>query len=1266
MEKQPLVIYRKVCPNCGGDITSDRLNSGLPCHKCLPENLSNVAGVIEVLNLLERLGTINRLRTLSNLIHEYEEFSDMFKSAIGMSMWGAQRLWARRLIKGKSFAVVAPTGSGKTTFGIIASIYMVVRRTGKVLIMVPTSTLAYDIHRRLVNYANKLGVSVKVVHVSSILSKQELSEAMKSVEDGDFDILIITNAFLPRHMDLLKRYRFSLIFVDDVDSVLRASSRNIDRLLILLGISEETLHKALEVVELIKKLRRAIRFRLSEEEINSLRRDIEKLSGELRNYINNNKIGILIASGALTKIRKTTRLFLFREFLGFETGGRAEGLRNVVDVYVKLDKSIIDTAVQIVKRLSGGGIVYVPSDLKDLINELDKKLNESGIKSAPYLRPSKSVLNDFIDGKIDVLIGLATPRSSLVRGIDLPQRIAYVVFIGVPRMRFRVKLDEFTPIRYLMLLFNIRNAVPQYLRNDIDRVVAKLKNLTVLNQEQINNLLKAIKENKELSGFEKYAVDVIKEAVDLVNKLLSDKNVRKAIEQSSEVGLEYINNELYVVVPDVTTYVQGSGRTSRFYVGGVSKGLSVLIIDNEKIFNGLTRNLKYRLEDVRFQEISEVNLDNLIKNIKEERELIRNIMLGKIPNQFLGKDPLRTAFVIVESPTKARTIASFFGVPTRREVGPLIIYEAVLGNLYLLITATKGHMWDLMPSVPLDVKDFAPILGASKLLDYYGVLKVNDNFIPIYSTIKRCPVGGETYTEDSDVCKIHDVKLVDVMEVVNAIRDVATEVDQVMIGTDPDSEGEKIAWDVYMILRPYVSNIYRIEFHEVTKKAIIDAITNPRGINTNMVNAQLIRRIEDRWIGFGLSQKVQEEFHRKNLSAGRVQTPVLGWIIDRFDVSRKDKVYTVTLTLNNNIKVRLSIPPEKEDLIKVLRALHRNKPVEPTIKVKVNKISEEKGIELNPPPPYTTDALLRDAANILGLSVERTMAIAQELFESGLITYHRTDSTRVSTVGIGIAKEYISERIGGDYFVGRSWSGEELGAHECIRPTRPIDSDDLRNLLNTGLLQLAIRVTPNHLRVYDLIFRRFIASQMKSAKVTKERFKLSIYLNNEEVHSEEFERISKIDEPGFTRVWSYPEGRVSQELNLDRGEYEIINVDYIKKVSRTQPLREGDIIDLMRNRGIGRPSTYAKIIDVILKRHYAIVVGKRARFVVPTTLGRQVYDYLTKKNSKFSDLVSEERTRMVENYMDDIENGKREYADVLNELFDEAVSKGVLRGNVID
>ncbi|WP_069806403.1 reverse gyrase [Vulcanisaeta thermophila] len=1258
--REPTVLYKGACPNCGGDILSDRLAMGLPCNKCLPEpshGRVDINGVIEALN---KLGTINRLRAMERLAREYEYVSELFSKVVGSRMWGAQRLWARRLIKGKSFAIVAPTGSGKTTFGIIASIYTATRLGGKVLIVLPTSTLAYDVYRRFLNYLGKAGVNLRVVLASSILGKQEVEASMNAINTGNFDVLIVTNAFLPRNMNILSKYRFSLIFVDDVDSVLKASSKNIDRLLLLLGIDNDALNKALRVVDLMKKLTKAIRFRASEEEISKLRAEIKQLNDELSRYVSENRIGILIASGALTRMRRTARLFLFRRFLGFETGGKAEGLRNVVDVYVKPRGDIIDEVVSIVRRLGDGGIIYLPPDMKDLAEAINNKLNENGIKSSLYLKPKKSVLEDFLNGKIDVLIGLATSRSSLVRGIDLPQRIAYVVFVGVPRIRFRVNVEEFTPMKYLMLLFNIRNVVPQYLRNDIDRVIVRLRNISALNQEQLSRILKALENNEKLEGFEAYAADVIKESLDLVNKLLRDPSIRSAIEKSADVGLEYINNELYIVIPDSTTYIQGSGRTSRLYVGGISRGLSVLIVDNEKVFNGLIKNLRYRLEDVKLQSIDEVNIDELIREIKSERALIRDIIEGRIPNKFLERDPMRTALIIVESPTKARTIASFFGVPTRREVGPLVIYEATLGDLYMLITATKGHMWDLIPMAMGEDEELSKIYNG-KVVDYHGILRVNnDMFVPVYGTIKRCPRGGETYTEDVSYCKVHNVELIDARSIVDALRDLATEVDQVLIGTDPDSEGEKIAWDVYLMLRPYVNNIMRIEFHEVTKRAIINAIMNPRDIDKRMVGAQLVRRIEDRWIGFGLSQKVQERFGRRTLSAGRVQTPVLGWIIERYDVSRKDKVYSTVISLNDNVRVRLNIPPDKEELIKALKSLHRGRTEGIDLKVVVKRVSE--GIEeLNPQPPYTTDALLRDASNILGLSVEQAMAIAQELFESGLITYHRTDSTRVSTTGIGVAKDYISNKLGEELFVGRSWAGKELGAHECIRPTRPVDVDELRNLINTGMLQLAIKLTPNHYRVYDLIFRRFMASQMKPAKVIKEKLRVSLVLNGSEEYSEDVERVAQVIDPGFTKIWGYLEGYEYQ--GLAPGEYGNVKVEYIRKVSRTPPLREGDIIALMKERGIGRPSTYAKIVDVILKRRYAIVIGKRIQYVVPTNLGRSVYEYLTRENERFRDLVNEDRTRMVERLMDEVEYGEKDYMDVLMELFNEAVSKGILKAD---
>jgi len=1174
-----------------------------------------------------------------DLLREYEEFSRLFYEITGTRMWGAQRLWARRLIKGKSFSVVAPTGSGKTTFGIVASIYMVMKRKGKVLFVLPTSTLAYDVYRRFSRYGR---ADIRVVLASSILPKSELEESMAKVRNGDFDVLIITSAFLPRHMDLLINHKFSLIFVDDVDSVLRASSRNVDRLLRLLGVSDELMSLAMRGVELIRESRRAAKYG-TEEELRKIGEELRRIREELRSHVG--ELGILVVSGSLVKPKRSPRLFLFREFLGFETGGKSGGIRNVVDIYVRPEGDLVDSIVSIVRRLGDGGIIYVPPDMgKDFIESLEARLNEAGIIARSYLRPRRSLINDFAEGRINVLIGVGTSRSALVRGIDLPHRISYVVFAGVPRIKFRLRIEEFTPTRYLMLFFNLRNIVPKHMRNDVDRLIARIRSLVGMSKPQLDKVLEAMKDGIELKDFEKYAAEIINEAVSFASKILGNPEVRHAIATSSEVNLSYVGDELYVILPDVTTYLQGSGRTSRMYVGGVSLGLSVLVVDDEKLLTGLVRSLRL-VDEVKLRPMGEVDIDDIMVRIRRERELIGRLMRGEVPSSFLEKDPLRTALMVVESPTKARTIASFFGAPSRHEVGPLVVYEVSVGNLLLMVAATRGHMWDLVPMVSDGADYLRRSLGASRLIDYFGVVRLDGEFIPIYNTIRRCPVGGESYTEDISVCRIHGAALLSSGEIVDALRDLATEVDQVLIGTDPDSEGEKIAWDVYVMLKPLVDDIMRVEFHEVTKRAILDALSSPRRINMNMVKAQLIRRIEDRWIGFGLSQRVQEVFGRKNLSAGRVQTPVLGWIIEREEESKKNKVYIASLSFNNST-VSIEVPPDGE-MIKRLRDIRRRGG---EARVVVSKIDEAEE-ELNPPPPYTTDALLRDAANILRMGVDQAMDLAQELFEAGLITYHRTDSTRVSSYGVGIAREYIVSKYGEGVFTPRTWGSE--GAHECIRPTRPIDAEELRSMVEARLLQPTIRITQNHIRLYDLIFRRFMASQMRSARVLKERLRITLVVDSHST-STEVSRIARIIEPGFLTLW--PEEGGYRDLSV--GEYPVSSINYIKRVSKVRLLREGDVIALMKERGIGRPSTYAKIVEIILRRGYAIIVG-RGRYIVPTNLGKSVYKYLV-SNDELRDLVNEERTRIVERYMDEVEAGDKDYLSVITELFNEAVRKNIL------
>jgi len=283
--------------------------------------------------------------------------------------------------------------------------------------------------------------------------------------------------------------------------------------------------------------------------------------------------------------------------------------------------------------------------------------------------------------------------------------------------------------------------------------------------------------------------------------------------------------------------------------------------------------------------------------------------------------------------------------------------------------------------------------------------------------------------------------------------------------------------------------------------------------------------------------------------------------------------------------------------------------------------------------------MLQDASRFLGFSAPHTMQLAQDLFELGLITYHRTDSTHVSNTGIEVAKEYISEEIGEEYFAPRKW-GEE-GAHECIRPTRPIDTGRLMQLLRDGIITLARGLTRDHFRLYDMIFKRFMASQMKAAKVLYEKVVI-----NAKVAKTEIEGYIEIIFDGWTKLRA-PPLRQLPKLEKEQG----LKVIEVKKwrAPKVPLYTQGDLIALMKERKIGRPSTYAKIVKTLLDRHYVIETKGRKK-LVPTELGTKVYHYLI---SKYKELVSEERTRQLEELMDLVEENKADYQEVLNNMYAE-------------
>jgi len=1211
-------IVRGQCPNCGGPISDDRLEKGLPCADCLPKpspELLELADRGDRLRFLEELcnelSKAGRLKGYRRILEEEEalrEFEQFFERALGNRPWSAQRTWARRVLGGKSFTILAPTGVGKSVFGIIMALYLA-SRGAKCYLVLPTSVLVKQASERAEAYAEKLGAEVRILAylAKSGKAREELLERIKS---GDYDVLITTSQFLARHFELLEGSHFDFIFVDDVDAVMK-SSRNIDKILVLLGLPSEAVEEAYELVKLKLKVAAALSSRRGVPP--EMREELERSRERLRKRLEGLRIGTLVISTATGRPRGL-RVRLFRELLGFEIGSRAELLRNVVDAYSLVEEGSVEERVaEIVKALGRGGLIFLqPGVGEDYVKRLLALLEEKGIKAALVTSRSKEALEAFERGELDVLVGYAIYYGLLVRGVDLPHVIRYAVFAGVPHFRFTAEVSEAGPLRLLQLAQVLRSVVTGDEGSALDRLTAKLRRqLANLEAAAFQRLSEALVEGVKPEGYLGYLYELFEELRERLKDLLSRREVLEALEARTLASIRFVDGKPYLLLPDAPTYLQASGRTSRMYAGGISRGLAVVVTDDEKLLSALMKQVSWYVDEVSWTKYEELDLGEILKEIDEDRRKIRDLWEGRVKTGV--RDLVKTALVVVESPTKARTIASFFGRPSRRRMGNINVYEVSVGDYILLIAASKGHLLDLVTDE-----------------GFYGVVTQDGRFIPVYSTIKRCRKCGEQFTElgEGGVCPYcGSENIVDQLDTINALREAAREVDLVLLATDPDTEGEKIAWDLYLLLSPYTGEIRRIEFHEITRRAFEEALRNPRAIDMRRVEAQLVRRIEDRWIGFSLSQKLWTEFGRRWLSAGRVQTPVLGWVIERFRKAKDSIKPVFRLRLENG----LTLSFECEELEKPAREIAKE------LRDGVVVI-EQLGVELSkipPPPPFTTDAMLREAAASLRVGVDDVMRIAQELFEMGLITYHRTDSAHVSGAGIAVAKSYIAEKLGAELFVGRSWAPP--GAHECIRPTRPYDAETLRALVNQGIIQLVRPLTQLHYRLYDLIFRRFIASQMREAVVRVAKYRAST-----PYFSKEFTTYVEVVEPGFTRVY-----RPFTLATIEPGSYRIVEVRH-RKVPTIRLYTQADLVARMREERIGRPSTYAKIISTLLARRY--VVETKRRRLLPTKLGMKVYEYLERN---YENLISVQRTRKVEEMMDKVERGELNYLEVLREFYEE-------------
>jgi len=1187
-------IYYGLCINCNGPISDERLLGIGICERCI-ENVEKIKNWKKIIKTLKDKNKLYLAEEFFSFRKKLKEFSLLFKKAVGQRMWSLQETWAKRILLNHNFSIVAPTGVGKTVLGAFSSLYLSTKGK-KSYIIVPTALLVQQVEERIRKFSGNFGIKIKIVFYHSAMSNSERKEALEKIVKNDFDILITTEKFLINRFSIIEKIKFDFVFVDDIDSFLK-SPKNIDKIIKLLGFSDEIISSAFKIIELKREANRLKRMDMNNAKILT---EIENLRKRIEEYKNKNSIGLLVVSGATLKARRTKRIKLFEEILNFQLGYKPEFLRNVRDYYLTAEK-IEEEILSIIKNFGSGCLIFVPSVIgKEGVIKISSFLNNNGIKAYAYMRPEEDVIKKFYNGEYDALIGIASFRSPLARGIDLPERIRYVIFAGVPRIEIRLSWDEYNPTKLLMLIKNLREFLEPELQEKASNLISILRKVVPIKKEVEERIKNAIENKTKLEGFEEYVKNIVIETRNFLKEAITP-SVMESISKSKEISLRERNKEFFLIVADPIAYVQASGRASRLFAGGITRGASFLIVDDEKAFYSLKKQLEFMLSDFSPIKFSLKSAKRWFECIDKDRKIIKEINEGKVSKRI--KDFIKTALLIVESPTKARTISKFFGKPYKRKIENITIFEVSIGEYLLNIVASMGHLYDLV----LDE-------------GFHGIKVENGKFIPIYDFIKKCKKCGEQFT-GLDFCpKCKSREYYSKEDFIKAIRRIALEVNCIFIATDPDTEGEKIGYDLYCSLYPINKKIERLEFHEITKKAFIQAIKERRKINLKMVEAQLVRRIEDRWIGFELSRKLWYHFKDYRLSAGRVQTPVLGWIIDRVRESRKKKRILIA-KLSNGSRVYIENPN--------LSHLFKEK-----LKGRIVELKNEER-EIAPLPPYTTDTLIKDASSKLKFSASKTMMLAQDLFEVGLCTYHRTDSTTVSTFGINIAKEYIKEKYP-SLFIPRRYFAK--GAHECIRPTKPIDLERLKKLVSLGILRFSKRLSQEHFQLYDLIFKRFIASQMKNIKALYQKFK--VVLNGNEVN---MEIVVDIISEGFNVILP-----IKTFNKIEEGEYEVV-FKKILLVPAAIPFTQGEIIALMREKVIGRPSTYARIISTILERRYAIEKNNR---LINTKLGFKVYNYLSKN---FKDYISEETTRRLESLMDLIEEGKANYSEILKDLYKEII-----------
>jgi len=545
--------------------------------------------------------------------------------------------------------------------------------------------------------------------------------------------------------------------------------------------------------------------------------------------------------------------------------------------------------------------------------------------------------------------------------------------------------------------------------------------------------------------------------------------------------------------------------------------------------------------------------------------------------------------IIVESPAKANTIKKFLGGRTK-------------------VVASMGHIRDLPKSK----------LGVN----------IENNFEPEYINIR-----GKG-------------------DLIKSLKKDAKSAKKVYLATDPDREGEAIAWHLAHLLDIPEESKSRVTFNEITKTAVQKAIKEPRQIDINLVNAQQARRVLDRIVGYKISPVLWKKV-RKGLSAGRVQSVAVKLIVDReneiesfipeeywniianlLDTKSKKKI-EAKLVGKDNKKIEIHT---KEEVDEILKAIDEAKFIVSDVKKGERK--------RNPAPPFTTSTMQQEASRKLNFSLKKTMSVAQTLYEGvkipekgtvGLITYMRTDSTRISEEARKIAKEVIEGTYGEEYYENRYYKtkADAQDAHEAIRPTYiEIKPDQIKESL-----------TNDQYKLYKLIYNRFLASQMKSAIFDT----MAITINANNYNFKANGQVIKFK--GFMTL--YVEGTdekedvIGQIPLLEVGQ-EVKKEKIESKQSFTEPpprYTEASLVKALEEKDIGRPSTYSPTITTIIARRY---IEKEAKQLVPTELGKVVNKLLTEN---FPDIINVEFTADIENEFDEIAEGKEDWKQMISEFY---------------